>query len=473
LFDVFDREASMSERLLVVSGDGHAAAPLEAYRPYLESKYHEALDALLPEELEYRQRIAGPAHPTAEAMGAFDRRGAMAAGGEAGSYDIDVRVKEMDAEGVALDIVHSGTQSAPPLWYGVANRQHPPELQLAGVKAYHRWLADFMAASGGRLAGVAEPGPVLDMDDSVAELQWLAEHGFVSIGVPGQTQNPALPPLWDPYFDPFWSTCEELGLVLSVHAGWGSTQGAVYQFFDLMAERIGDAGAMGGDLDREKLEGLGAMVAQELAASPESPLRLNFGPQQVMWQLMLGGVFDRHPALKLALTEIRATWVPATVAALDRLAADTGAELKMKPSEYYQRNCAVAPSSTHRSEVQMRHEIGVEHMLFGTDYPHHEGTWPNTREWIKAAFEGVPEDEARLILGENAVKLYGLDRAALAATAARVGPTVEEVLVEHHDVDEALIAHFHKRSGFSRPADDVDVEALERTFRADLAASTH
>ena len=110
--------------------------------------------------------------------------------------------------------------------------------------------------------------------------------------------------------------------------------------------------------------------------------------------------------------------------------------------------------------------------MFGTDYPHHEGTWPNTREWIKVAFEGVTEDEARLILGENAVALYGLDRPALLATAARVGPTVEEVLVARHDVDEALIAHFHKRSGFSRPADEVDVDGLERTFRSDHLASS-
>ncbi len=155
--------AALGNRLIVVSGDGHAAGPLETYRPYLESKYHAALDALLGEELEYKERIAGPAHPKPEAAAVFDDRGAMADGGEAGSYDIAVRLRQMDAEGCASKIVHSGTQAAPPLWYGVANRKHPAELRWAGVRAYHRWLADFMAASGGRLVGVAEPGPCHDI----------------------------------------------------------------------------------------------------------------------------------------------------------------------------------------------------------------------------------------------------------------------------------------------------------------------
>jgi predicted TIM-barrel fold metal-dependent hydrolase len=202
----------MDDRLIVVSGDGHAAAPLEAYRPYLESKHHAALDALLPEQDEYQQRIAGPAHPTPEAMAAFDDRDAMAGGGEAGDHDIAIRLQEMDAEGVTADILHSGTQGSPPLWYGTANRAYPAELQLAGVKAYHRWLAEFMASSGGRLYGVAEPGPTMDMDDSVSDLKWLAANGFVSVGVPGQTFNPDLPPLWDPHFEPFWSACADLGL---------------------------------------------------------------------------------------------------------------------------------------------------------------------------------------------------------------------------------------------------------------------
>ena len=459
--------AGVEDPIVIISADGHAAAPLETYRAYLESKYHADLDALLPEAQEYHERIAGPAHPTTEAMKVFDLRGAMSNGGEVGDHDLSVRLREMDAEGVSADIVHSGTQGAPPLWYGTSNHEYSAELQLAGVKAYHRWLAEFMAESKGRLFGVAEPGPTLDMDDSVRHLEWLAGHGFVSVGVPGQTFNSALPPLWDSYFEPFWSACEALGLVLSVHAGWGTDQGFVYRFFDLMAQKLGD---MGGELDREQIEGLGTMMATELADSPASPFRLTGGPQQAMWQLMLGGVFDRHPKLKFVLTEVRATWVPETIATLDRLATEAASSMALRPSEYFERNCAVAPSSTHRSEVELRHQIGIHKMMFGTDYPHHEGTWPNTRAWITAAFEGVPEQEARLILGENAISFYGLDRSKLAAVAERVGPVPSEVLVSKSEVEPSLVEHFHKRSGFSRPADPVDVDAISGAFRTDVLA---
>jgi predicted TIM-barrel fold metal-dependent hydrolase len=455
----------MGDRLIVVSGDGHAAAPLEQYRPYLETKYHDALDALLPEETEYQQRIAGPAHPTPDVLEVFDDRGAMAAGGEAGSYDIDVRLREMDAEGCACELLHSGTQSAPPLWYGSANRQYPAELQFAGVRAYHRWLADFMGAADGRLVGVAEPGPCLDMDATVRELEWLAANGFVSVGVPGIIHDPALPSLLDSYYEPYWAACADLGLVLSVHAGWGLPQGAIYQFFDAISAHASDLG----ELDQGQIEQITTMMATELDASADSPLRLDIGPRRVMWQLMLGGAFDRYPGLKLAMTEIRADWVPPTLAALDRLADETQAPLSMRPSDYYARNCAVSPSSIHRSEVEMRHDIGLRQLLFGMDYPHHEGTWPNTREWIQVAFAGVPEDEARLILGENAIAFYGLDRDHLAAVADRIGPTPGDVLGGGHHVDETLVDHFHKRSGFSRPADPVDVGEVDAAFRADLA----
>jgi hypothetical protein len=144
----------------------------------------------------------------------------------------------------------------------------------------------------------------------------------------------------------------------------------------------------------------------------------------------------------------------------------------MTPSEYYQRHCAVAPSSIHVSEVELRHEIGVPQLLFGIDYPHHEGIWPNTKEWIQVALADVPEDEARRILGENAIAFYGLDRAPLAKIASRIGPWPADVLGGGHQVADRLLEHFDKRSGFTRPAEVVDVGEVEGAFRADLVGAT-
>ena len=128
--------------------------------------------------------------------------------------------------------------------------------------------------------------------------------------------------------------------------------------------------------------------------------------------MVFGGVFDRHPELKLMLTEIRLDWIPATLDFLDSFFDAHRAEIPalLKPSEYWRRNCLAGASFIHKAEVEMRHDIGVETILFGRDYPHFESTWPHTTQWLQDAFHGVPENEVRLMLGENAIGFFGLDR---------------------------------------------------------------
>jgi Amidohydrolase len=100
-----------------------------------------------------------------------------------------------------------------------------------------------------------------------------------------------------------------------------------------------------------------------------------------------------------------------------------------------------------RGEVAMRGEIGVTTLAFGTDYPHPEGTWPTTGAWLNGAFsgQGVSEQDARLILGENAVRFYNLDRAQLQEAANRIGPTVEDILVPDTAIDDKLQAWMDSR----------------------------
>jgi len=449
----------MSDPLIVVSGDGHVAAPPEHYAQYLEQQYKPLVIDLIRENVEYLQNFTVATRPSPEVLEVFDRRNLARSGGEFGSFDIDVRLQQMDAEGIAAEILHPATQCATLPFFFVVNKPRSPEIRAAGQRAYHRWLADFMSRSNGRLFGIAEPGPCLDMDATIAELRWCADNGYRGVFLPGATADPDLPPLTDPYFEPFWDACDELGLVLEVHAGWGQSQERTWQIFDMikkfMAEHAGDPTIRSEQIGEALNMGEGARLA------------LDLGPRRAMWQLMLGGVFDRHPNLKLALVEVRADWVPPTLTQLDARCDRGDVRLSMKPSEYYRQNVIVTPSSPHRCEVEMRHELGIDQFLFGQDFPHWEGTWPNTLDWIGVAFADVPETEARKLLGENAIDVYRLDRAHLATVAAAIGPN-PSVLADH-PVDAALLADFNRRSRIQAGPDPVDLDAVDRAFGEDLA----
>jgi predicted TIM-barrel fold metal-dependent hydrolase len=96
----------------------------------------------------------------------------------------------------------------------------------------------------------------------------------------------------------------------------------------------------------------------------------------------------------------------------------------MAPSEYYRRNVAIGASCVPRSDLELRAAIGTDQIMWGSDYPHPEGTWPNTGEYFKTTFSDFPEADGRKILGENALEFYNLDREQLQAVANRIGPDV-------------------------------------------------
>jgi hypothetical protein len=101
--------------------------------------------------------------------------------------------------------------------------------------------------------------------------------------------------------------------------------------------------------------------------------------------------------------------------------------LPSRPSEYFRRNCFVTGSFMARFEVALRHEVGISQLLWGSDYPHAEGTWPHTKLSLRHTFHDVPEPDTRAILGGNAIEVFGLDEAELTRIAAQIGPTPDEV----------------------------------------------
>jgi hypothetical protein len=104
--------------------------------------------------------------------------------------------------------------------------------------------------------------------------------------------------------------------------------------------------------------------------------------------------------------------------------------------------------------------------MFGTDYPHMEGMWPNTWDWIRATLSKIPEVEARQILGENAINFYGLDRGILEEAALRCGPLSADLLGDQ-PVDPALLENFHTRGGIDKRP-DLHEQELKATVRQDV-----
>ena len=101
--------------------------------------------------------------------------------------------------------------------------------------------------------------------------------------------------------------------------------------------------------------------------------------------------------------------------------------MKRRPSSYFDSNCFIGASTPKRRELSSRYEVGVENILWGNDFPHPEGTWPHTRDWLVHAFGDIPVEETRQMLGLTAARVYDFDLAALQPLADRIGPTPEDL----------------------------------------------
>jgi hypothetical protein len=115
----------------------------------------------------------------------------------------------------------------------------------------------------------------------------------------------------------------------------------------------------------------------------------------------------------------------------------------------------------------MRHEIGIENIIFGRDYPHPEGTWPNTLDWLRDSFAGVPEDELRMVLGGNAITMLGVDRAELQGIADRIGFRVDDVTGPGPEIDSRLLEAWDTRGGYLRPAETASTASIDALIAED------
>jgi predicted TIM-barrel fold metal-dependent hydrolase len=310
-----------------------------------------------------------------------------------GEFDAEVRLKELEADGVVGEVIFP--QMAP---FGAGLMQYrdrvDPEQNWAGIQAYNRWLADLCNANPGRHAGVILIN-VDDIDAAVREMRDARKLGLWG-GVLLPTSTADQPFYHHPRYEPLWAACEELDLPLQSHSGWSPDYGDV--------------------------ESATAMFISEVDMWAQRPFTA----------LLWSGAFERHPNLKYVLTETGCAWMIEKLRVLEFKAADPifkhfTKDLSLSPTGYYQRHCYIGASFMPAHEGVYRHEIGIDKLMWGSDYPHLEGTWPNTMDKLNATFGDYPEDEIRAILGTNAAKVYGFDLDEMTALAERVGPSLASI----------------------------------------------
>ena len=394
------------DRHLVISSDCHAGLPPERYRDYLDERYRAAFDQALPIQLQMT-REAAKKFLVADINEAW-RRGRDRE--LTGAWDGEERLRVLDADGIAGEVIFPDgitEMNMPPFGAGLSlpTENVVPELQWAGARAHNRWLAELCAMAPERRAGVAIVPALWDVDEAVREARSAKEGGLRGVLIPCTWGR--LAPYHHPKYDPLWAACEALGLVVHFHSGAAPTE-------DYFGPFPPPAGA-------PALPGAMGIYISEVAWWCARPLTF----------LIWGGVFERFPRLRVAVTEGTSIWVPEYLALLDfryeetHFAAKLGdyrSHLSMTPSAYFRRNVFLGASCMPRREVELRHEIGLANLMWGSDYPHPEGTWPNTREQMLEAFGGLPEAETAAMLGGNAARVYGFDVEKLAPVAARIGP---------------------------------------------------
>ncbi|MEN8159390.1 MAG: amidohydrolase family protein [Myxococcota bacterium] len=400
------------DRYLVISSDGHAGLPPERYRDYLDPQYREEFDR----QHAARMAMLEQAGERLEMAQETEKWGKGKEYGLAGAWDSDRRNEVLDADGVAAEIlfVDGLTERNSPPFGGdlsLAAMGVEPELQWAGARAHNRWLAEFCSLCPERRLGLALVPPFWGVDQAVKEIQWAREHGLGGIMLPCMWMNQD--PYHHPKYDPIWAACQEAGLVVHFHSG----PAPMHEYFG--AALFG--AQPGGEPPVELPGGLGIYVT-EVAWWLVRPLVF------MIW----GGIFERFPKLKAVVTEGSSIWAPELLTLMDHRYSDhhfsaklgTGykSHLTMKPSEYFGRNVMIGSSCMSRREALMRHEIGLHNIMWGTDYPHPEGTWPVTRKMMTETFLGLPEDEIEAMLGGNAAAWYGFDLEKLSPLAARIGP---------------------------------------------------
>ncbi len=299
-----------------------------------------------------------------------------------GCFDPKARLRDMDRDGIEVEVLFP---TVPGMAGTTFARAKDKELALRCLQSYNDWLADtWCAADRRRLVGQMIV-PLWDVRLAVEEFQRGAALGHKALSFPNAPESLGLPGLADAHWEPLWSAVEEAGLPVSLHIA---------------------SGALGGALPLSPAAGAPAEVFITVAPST------NF---TTIATLLWSGVLERHPKLRFVSVEGGIGWL----GYLSQRADDvwekhrhwTRPAIKQPPSFYFRRQI-FANFMDDPVGLTSRHHIGVDNIMFETDYPHSDTTFPRSEQLVSERFAEIPPDETRKILRDNAIQLYGLEVAS-------------------------------------------------------------
>ncbi|MGH0030050.1 MAG: amidohydrolase family protein [Myxococcota bacterium] len=371
----------MSATYPIISADSHITEPPHTYVDFIDPKfkdraprleYHETLgDAFFVPGLEKpvpMGLVAAAGKPPEEIRVMGVRFDEMHKGG----WDPDARMQEQDRDGVAAEIIYPTV--------GMVLCNHPDfELKKACFDAYNQWLTGYCGAHPDRLFGCGQTAmgsPEQGMDDLVA----IKELGLRGVMMPG---NPAQEDYDSRIYDPFWEKAIELGLPLSFH---------------ILTDRNY------------------AFQSKPRGPAMNGFLQIVRGCQDIMGMLVLGGVFERHPDLKIVCVEADAGWVPHYMYRMDhaykrhRYWLPAGDKLSKLPSEYFAENIYTTFQDDWVA-FKTANLMNWRRLMWANDFPHSDSTWPWSQDMLKEHGSDLTAEQQQAILSGNVAELYGLELA--------------------------------------------------------------
>ena len=292
-----------------------------------------------------------------------------------GGWEPAARLRDQDIDGVAAEILFS---SAVRQLYSIADEP----FQRAIFRSYNAWLQEFCSHNPERLIGLAILS-ILDIEHAVADIGEYSKAGFRGVQIPTRIKDSGY---YEAKYEPIWAALEETGMIVNVHTS--ATQGVARKHYE--GPR---------DVDPKK-QSLGL-------ANKQAPA------QQFLGNLILSGVFDRHPRLKVVCAEFDVGWVANLVQQVDYWfgrASTYDAERninKLAPSAYFKTN-AFFTYQDDRAGVLTTPVFGADNFLWASDYPHGVTTWPNSQATVDRNCAGIDPAVKRKLNRENVAKLYGL-----------------------------------------------------------------